>query len=118
MGAVFAVPLWRAAAGAGLDPLPGTKIALVAGSGTPLAQLWRSGSGRWNQNAKVRERTSTGSDLTEITLVVGAEREGLPPELVDAADVTAHIPIHTNSLNAAMAATVALYEVTTMPGAR
>jgi TrmH family RNA methyltransferase len=40
---------------------------------------------------------------------VGAEREGLPQPLIDAADHIVHIPIRTNSLNAAMAATVALY---------
>ena len=32
-----------------------------------------------------------------------------------AADRVAHIPIQTHSLNAAMAATVALYEVTSAP---
>ena len=43
--------------------------------------------------------------------MVGAEREGLPEELVAAAEHIAHIPIKTNSLNAAMATTVALYEL-------
>jgi TrmH family RNA methyltransferase len=50
----------------------------------------------------------------EVTLLIGAEREGLPEDIVSAADVTAHIPIHSHSLNAAMAATIALYEVTRM----
>jgi TrmH family RNA methyltransferase len=49
-----------------------------------------------------------------VTLLVGAEREGLPEEVVAQADVIAHIPIATDSLNAAMAATIALYEVTRM----
>jgi TrmH family RNA methyltransferase len=49
-----------------------------------------------------------------VTLLVGAERDGLPEAVVAAADVTAHIPIATDSLNAAMAATIALYEVTRM----
>jgi TrmH family RNA methyltransferase len=44
-------------------------------------------------------------------LLVGSEREGLPPGLIDAADLTAHIAIETDSLNAAMAATIALYEL-------
>ena len=43
---------------------------------------------------------------------VGAERVGLPEDVVAQADVIAHIPIRTDSLNAAMAATVALYETT------
>ena len=46
------------------------------------------------------------------TLVVGAEREGLPADVVQACDRVAHIPIRSESLNAAMAATVALYELT------
>ena len=44
-------------------------------------------------------------------LVGRAEREGLPREIVAAATRTAHIPIASESLNAAMAATVALYEL-------
>jgi TrmH family RNA methyltransferase len=47
-----------------------------------------------------------------VTLLVGAEREGLPAEVVEACERTAHIPIEAESLNAAMAATVALYELT------
>jgi TrmH family RNA methyltransferase len=42
---------------------------------------------------------------------VGAERDGLPDQVVAQADHVAHIPIRTHSLNAAMAATVALYEL-------
>jgi TrmH family RNA methyltransferase len=48
----------------------------------------------------------------EGTLVIGAERAGLPREVVDACDAVAHIPIAGDSLNAAMAATIALYEST------
>jgi RNA methyltransferase, TrmH family len=44
------------------------------------------------------------------TIVVGAERDGLPSAVVAACDEVAHIPIASESLNAAMAATVALYE--------
>ena len=47
-----------------------------------------------------------------VTLLIGAEREGLPEEIVAACERTAHIPIEAESLNAAMAATVALYEMT------
>jgi TrmH family RNA methyltransferase len=84
MGALFEVPLARVR-----DPteLPGTKIALVAHGGDPLA---------------ARD--------DEVTLVVGAEREGLPDEVVAACDEVATIPVAAESLNAAMAATVALYE--------
>ena len=43
--------------------------------------------------------------------MVGSERDGLPDEVVAQADHVAHIPIATDSLNAAMAATIALYEL-------
>jgi RNA methyltransferase, TrmH family len=95
MGAVFAVPLARA------DPgdLPGEKIALVPRAGVPLNVLWRSGHVYVNPSAKV------------LTLLVGSERDGLPETVMADADVVAHIPIATDSLNAAMAATIALYEL-------
>ena len=44
--------------------------------------------------------------------MVGAEREGLPADVAAACDEAAHIPIASESLNAAMAATIGLYEVT------
>ena len=90
MGAVFAVPLARVG---DVGELPGTRIALAAREGEPLR----------------------GPASGEVSILVGAEREGLPPEVVEACDRVAHIPIATESLNAAMAATVALYELTRMP---
>jgi RNA methyltransferase, TrmH family len=98
MGAVFGVPVARVSQ---VHELPGRRIALVAGEGVALAELWQSTS------------DSPGPDAIEdLTLLIGSERDGLPAEVVSSADATAHIPIHTHSLNAAMAATVALYEVT------
>jgi RNA methyltransferase, TrmH family len=95
MGAVFAIPLARAT----LDALPGQKIALVARAGEPLDELWRSG------------RVYVSSSAIGSTILVGSERDGLPDEVVAQADHVAHIPIQTDSLNAAMAATIALYEL-------
>jgi TrmH family RNA methyltransferase len=86
MGAVFAVPLVRVER---VDELPGERVALVAGAGVALHELAADGP---------------------ISLVVGAEREGLAPEVVEGCDRTAHIPIASESLNAAMAASIALYE--------
>ena len=96
MGALFEVPLARVR-----DPgeLPGRRIALVAHGGEPLEAV-----------------------DGDATLVVGAEREGLPDEVVAACDAVATIhlsrpegspPLRSaaESLNAAMAATVALYEL-------
>jgi TrmH family RNA methyltransferase len=87
MGAIFALDVAKIA-----DPaeLPGTRVALVARAGEPL-------SGPLDQ---------------PVTLVVGAEREGLPDDVVAACDRIAHIPIASESLNAAVAASVALYEAT------
>jgi RNA methyltransferase, TrmH family len=107
MGAIFAVPLARAAT---VDVLPGLTIALVAGEGVPLHELWQSSGEGCAPNVKPRAEP--------ITLLIGSERDGLPHQIIDAADLTAHIPIETHSLNAAMAATVALYEVTRMARAR
>jgi RNA methyltransferase, TrmH family len=84
MGAIFAVPVARVDR---VDELPGERIALVAHEGEPVR-----GPG-------------------DATIVVGAEREGLAEEVVAACDRVAHIPIATESLNAAMAATIALYEL-------
>jgi TrmH family RNA methyltransferase len=89
MGAIFAVPIARVG---DLGELPGRKVALIAGQGRALREL----------------------ELNDVTLLIGAERDGLPAEVVAAADETAQIPITTHSLNAAMAATIALYEVTRM----
>ena len=57
-------------------------------------------------------RVEAVDKASPLTLLVGAERDGLPSEVVEACDVVAHIPIFSESLNAAMAATVALYEMT------
>ena len=88
MGSLFARPPARAT----WHELPGTLVALERGSGTALADL--------------------ASEPPEV-LCLGAERGGLPPALVRSAAHTAHIPLRADgpdSLNVAMAATVALYE--------
>ena len=104
MGAIFEVPLARPAS---IDALPGTTIALVPGEGPPLAVLCGQSS---RMDCSSRKERS-------VTLLVGAERHGLPVEVAARAEHRAHIPIQSHSLNAAMAATVALYEVTRMAAA-
>jgi TrmH family RNA methyltransferase len=86
MGALFRVPL------AGFDEVAGRRIALVPNGGTPLTEVDLSG---------------------EVVLVLGAERSGLPDEVLDRCDVRATIPQlgGGESLNVAMAGTVALYEL-------
>ncbi|MDQ3859160.1 MAG: hypothetical protein M3327_12075, partial [Actinomycetota bacterium] len=48
----------------------------------------------------------------QVTFVLGAERAGLPADVVSACDERASIPLagHAESLNVAMAGTIALYE--------
>jgi TrmH family RNA methyltransferase len=89
MGALFSVPLARVRA---VSELPGRTVALVAGEGVALPAL-------------------EGDEPR--TFVIGAEREGLPAAVVAACDEVAHIPIAFESLNAAMAGTIALYEAAT-----
>lgn len=90
MGALFEVPVARVR---DVAELPGRRIALVARGGAPLDAI------------------DAGPPARDVTLVVGAEREGLPDSVVAACDEVAHIPIRSESLNAGMAATVALYEL-------
>jgi len=82
MGSTFRVPL--------LLPfdLPEDSVALVASGGEPLAEL-----------------------APHSTFVLGSEREGLPDEILERCAVKATIPVQgVESLNVAMAGTIALYE--------
>jgi TrmH family RNA methyltransferase len=90
MGALFSVPLARVEE---VAALPGERIALLAHGGETLERV-----------ARGRAR--------ELTVLIGSERDGLPSEIVEACERVARIPIASDSLNAAMAATVALYEMT------
>ena len=85
-GAIFRVPLvpW--------NERPGRQIALDARGAVPL----------------------TGVDLTPpVTIVLGAERAGLPDELLEACDTVVAIPMPggAESLNVAAAGAIALYEL-------
>lgn len=85
MGAVFRVPLGR------FEEAPGPRVALVPRGGSPLGDV------------ELGDR---------VTFVVGGEREGLPEDVVARCDAVATIPLApgAESLNAAMAGTIALYE--------
>jgi TrmH family RNA methyltransferase len=90
MGAIFEVPVAKLSERDNLAALPGEKIALIARQGDSLR----------------------GPATKDMTLVIGSERSGLEAEVVEGCDRIAHIPIHSESLNVAMAVTVALYELT------
>lgn len=86
MGSLFRVPL------SGFAEAPGKRVALVPGEGIPLPELQLDG---------------------EVVLVLGAEREGLPAEVLERCDELASIPQPggAESLNVAMAGAIALYEL-------
>lgn len=85
-GSLFGVPL-----GAFGDAPELPRVALVPRGGTPLPEL------------ELPER---------VIFVLGAEREGLPAEELDAADLVATVPQagRAESLNVATAGAIALYE--------
>jgi len=85
MGAVFRVPV------SGFDEPAGRRIALVPRGGVPLADVDLDG---------------------DVVFVLGAERDGLPEDVLASCDALATIPLagDAESLNVAMAGTVALYE--------
>ena len=92
MGSLFARPPARA----GFDTLSGSTIALDPRAPDELADLLPQ---------------------PPLTLCLGAEREGLPDELVRGATMRARIPLREagpESLNVAMAAAVALYSLNRM----
>jgi TrmH family RNA methyltransferase len=84
-GAIFRVPL------AEFDEPSGKRIALVSHGGQSIAQL---------------------DPGVPVSYVLGAEREGLPDDVVAACDETATIPLAegAESLNVAIAGAIALYE--------
>jgi TrmH family RNA methyltransferase len=86
MGSIFRVPLSE------FDEPDGRRVALVPSGGVPLPELRLS---------------------DELVLVLGAEREGLPDEVLERCDERASIPQPggVDSLNVGIAGAIALYEL-------
>lgn len=86
MGAVFRVPVGR------FDEAPGRRVALVAHGGAPLVDAELAGA---------------------VSFVLGAERDGLPEDVLAACDEVATIPVAegSESLNVSAAGAIALYEL-------
>jgi TrmH family RNA methyltransferase len=89
-GAIFRVSLLD------FEDAPAPRIALVAAGGKPLSQV------------ELPER---------MTFVLGAEREGLPPDVLERCYAVASIPMAegVESLNVAVAGAIALYEHSRRP---
>jgi TrmH family RNA methyltransferase len=86
MGSLFRVPLTT------FDEPQGKRVALVPSDGIPLPEL---------------------DSANDVVFVLGAEREGLPPEVLDQCDERVSIPQPGGgeSLNVALAGAIALYEL-------
>jgi TrmH family RNA methyltransferase len=86
MGSLFRVPL------SGFDEPPGKRVALAPSGGIPLPELQLDG---------------------DVVLVLGAEREGLPADVLERCEQRVSIPQPGggDSLNVAMAGSIALYEL-------
>jgi RNA methyltransferase, TrmH family len=86
MSSIFRVPLSE------FDEPAGTRVALVPSGGTPLPELQLAG---------------------DVVLVLGAEREGLPAQVLERCERRASIPQPGggDSLNVATAGAIALYEL-------
>jgi RNA methyltransferase, TrmH family len=93
MGSIFARPPVRV----GVDATPSPRVALVAHDGAGLDAL-----------------------AGAATLCLGAEREGLPSEVIDACAISATIPLAgaAESLNVAAAAAIACERLAAAGGAR
>jgi TrmH family RNA methyltransferase len=90
MGSIFGQPVARAT----VAETPRPRIGLVAHGGESLRSLSEIGS--------------------ELTICLGAEREGLPVEVAERCDTTVTIPLRTDgpeSLNVAAAAAIALQRI-------
>jgi TrmH family RNA methyltransferase len=92
-GALFRVPLGD------FEDAPSPRVALVAHGGTPLGEL------------ELPER---------LTFVLGAEREGVPGDVLERCDAAARIPLRegAESLNVAVAGAIALWEYSRRHGPR
>ena len=90
MGSIFRVPL------AGFDEPAGKRVALVAHGGTPLPEVAADG---------------------DVVLVLGAERDGLPLDVLERCEERVSIPQPGGgeSLNVALAGAIALYELSRQP---
>lgn len=98
------------------------RLPVLAGVGAAVAMTQLRVAGLKLVAASVRDGTLPNElDLRQPTaLLIGNEGAGLPPEVLRSADVRVRIPLAANvdSLNAALAAAVLLYEAARQRGGR
>jgi TrmH family RNA methyltransferase len=95
MGSIFSLPIIEMSdTAAALAALQARKLRLVGAAGAGAKDLWHT--------------QMAGS----VALLMGNERAGLPPEVIDACDAVARIPMqgHADSLNVAAAAAIFAFE--------
>jgi TrmH family RNA methyltransferase len=127
MGSIFARPPARG----GVRDLSGQLLALDAKGGLTLSTALDGLVGSWpaplttvagtelpavdpSADGEAADDVLADESPTGITLCLGAEREGLPADVLQWVDVVAGITLREDgpdSLNVAMAATIGLYEV-------
>jgi RNA methyltransferase, TrmH family len=125
MGSIFAQPLARAA----IEETPAPRIALTAHGGRPIGELatlsnifrqkrQMTGSRPAGSGSPAGSTSSADPDPPTqpgvLTLVLGAERSGLPPETLAQCDAQLTIPLReggAESLNVAAAAAIALHRI-------
>jgi RNA methyltransferase, TrmH family len=101
MGSIFGQPIARA----GIGETPRPRIALVAHGGDDLARYAPYAGGT---------RQTAVEPAEAVTLCLGAEREGLPPDVLETCDAQISIPLREDgaeSLNVAAAAAIALQRI-------
>jgi TrmH family RNA methyltransferase len=108
MGSIFGQALARAS----IEETPRPRTALVAHGGRPLADL-----ALYSPYAGEKRHSADPASLTQpqtLTLCLGSERTGLPPEALSECDSEVTIPLReggAESLNVAAAAAIALQRI-------
>jgi RNA methyltransferase, TrmH family len=112
MGSIFGQPLARA----GIEDTPRPRVGLVAHGGRPedMARLSEYLRQRRHPPGSERHRDTLPTQPRSLTLCLGPERPGLPPEVLEACDEQVTIPLRgggPESLNVAAAAAIALQRI-------
>jgi TrmH family RNA methyltransferase len=116
MGAIFTQSLARA----DIEETPQPRVGLVAHGGRPIEELALYRTYRPERRQGTPETVESGSGMRStqpqfaVTLVLGSERTGIPPDVLEACDAQVTIPLRegaAESLNVAAAAAIALQRI-------